>query len=406
MPLRAAGIWKKSQPATDKGKDKDKHDSVIDNACTFTEESASCRTCSLGICLTCKAAAHGDSPCDPMEIDEDEQLKAQLAKWGYKRCPRCGHGVRRMYGCPHMQCVCGEHFCWSCAKTYSEEHDYCGEGEDSEDEDPYESYSESGESEDGDEPKQSEQSEPKEVNTAGEESNEARNDSAAATPESQDVVMEVEPAASTEDNQAKETPTTVPQISGPLGPNAGGLSTPYYPSIDGLIQEPNRTPDVPLPTTEYDDLPELATEEDALSTAAVASTEETPRRRGRRRRNSNLDAGGDQHWEYADVNFGDEPVDDAHRNVVWDGGHRWAPMSNTVYNPDTSGFSYATPLTDDFSRTVECHYCWTPIKMSLDEHDTKGDAASQCAYCALVVCKSCTARIQSDWERSVGVAAR
>jgi hypothetical protein len=57
-------------------------------------------------------------PCKA-ETQNDEML-ALLLKWGYKRCPRCGHGTRRMFGCSHMQCLCGAHWCWGCERSFLE----------------------------------------------------------------------------------------------------------------------------------------------------------------------------------------------------------------------------------------------------------------------------------------------
>ncbi|TIA38538.1 hypothetical protein D6C78_03925 [Aureobasidium pullulans] len=71
----------------------------------------SCPGCHIGICASCKQVAHFGTPCDTSAQDHEV---AMLATYGYKKCPRCGHGVKRMYGCRHMQCRCGAHWCWGC----------------------------------------------------------------------------------------------------------------------------------------------------------------------------------------------------------------------------------------------------------------------------------------------------
>lgn len=77
-----------------------------------------CPKCHVSICSSCRQIAHPTSTtCQPRE-DVDEGFAEMLRNWGYKRCPKCNHGVRRMYGCAHMQCVCGAQFCWTCLKPY------------------------------------------------------------------------------------------------------------------------------------------------------------------------------------------------------------------------------------------------------------------------------------------------
>jgi hypothetical protein len=88
-----------------------KHDSGM----PADDHITNCPQCSTMICLTCKKDAHNGSPC---QLDEDPAI-AQLRKFGYKRCPRCGYGTRRMWGCSHMKCVCGAHWCWSCERNFA-----------------------------------------------------------------------------------------------------------------------------------------------------------------------------------------------------------------------------------------------------------------------------------------------
>jgi hypothetical protein len=100
-----------------------------------------CHKCNTNICLTCKKAAHDGTPCTM----EDDAIIATIVKFGYKRCPRCGFGTRRMWGCNHMQCVCGAHWCWNCQRNFSVCDNLGGcEEEEEEDTDP----SDDGEDED------------------------------------------------------------------------------------------------------------------------------------------------------------------------------------------------------------------------------------------------------------------
>jgi hypothetical protein len=58
----------------------------------------------------CRGIAHS-SPCH----EKDEA--AMLAQYGIKQCPSCKQGVKRMFGCPLMECSCGAYFCWNCCKS-------------------------------------------------------------------------------------------------------------------------------------------------------------------------------------------------------------------------------------------------------------------------------------------------
>ncbi|KIW06410.1 hypothetical protein, variant 1 [Verruconis gallopava] len=73
-----------------------------------------CPSCKTEICIRCKKNSH-EGACRL----EDDPVVAQIRKFGYKRCPRCGYGTRRMWGCSHMQCVCGAHWCWNCERNYN-----------------------------------------------------------------------------------------------------------------------------------------------------------------------------------------------------------------------------------------------------------------------------------------------
>ncbi|KUJ15631.1 uncharacterized protein LY89DRAFT_782914 [Mollisia scopiformis] len=76
-----------------------------------TEKHVSCPECGVSVCTKCRALAHIDN-CP--ESDLDPALEEQLKKWKIKRCPKCLNGVRRVFGCAHIECRCGAHFCWEC----------------------------------------------------------------------------------------------------------------------------------------------------------------------------------------------------------------------------------------------------------------------------------------------------
>jgi hypothetical protein len=90
-------------------------ETIIDDLKTFQCPKTGCGT---QICRDCKSYTHVGLPCS--QDKEQDAAIAQVMQWGYKQCPRCGHGIRKMYGCSHMVCLCGAHFCWVCNKGINE----------------------------------------------------------------------------------------------------------------------------------------------------------------------------------------------------------------------------------------------------------------------------------------------
>ncbi|KAH7402285.1 hypothetical protein DE146DRAFT_692591 [Phaeosphaeria sp. MPI-PUGE-AT-0046c] len=100
---------------------REKRDSRVDSGIgTPTPDLFTCPTCEAGICIGCQQQAHPGSMCTAEEFGIDTDTAALLKAWGYKRCPKCGHGVKRMFGCCHMECRCGANFCWGCLNMINE----------------------------------------------------------------------------------------------------------------------------------------------------------------------------------------------------------------------------------------------------------------------------------------------
>ncbi|KAI5369260.1 Putative bromodomain, E3 ubiquitin ligase RBR family, Bromodomain-like superfamily [Septoria linicola] len=87
-----------------------------------------CPDCKIAICNKgCKDIVHGILPCVTSQRDEED---AMLSKFGYKRCPNCQEGIRRMHGCTHMACTCGAHWCWNCLRSIDDcDTESCGPGD-------------------------------------------------------------------------------------------------------------------------------------------------------------------------------------------------------------------------------------------------------------------------------------
>ncbi|KAK4634844.1 hypothetical protein CLAFUW4_01336 [Fulvia fulva] len=115
---------------------------------TVQHDIFACPTCHIAICTSCKHIEHRDKgACDTSTNDEEV---AMLQQFGYKKCPRCKHGVRRMYGCSHMQCTCGAHWCWWCLRSIDECQGDCAGPADDEIDDEDDEDSEEGESDSDD----------------------------------------------------------------------------------------------------------------------------------------------------------------------------------------------------------------------------------------------------------------
>ncbi|KAF2686010.1 hypothetical protein K458DRAFT_416374 [Lentithecium fluviatile CBS 122367] len=134
--------------AKTKSKGKQRVDSGVG---TPTSPVIACPSCETEICTNCRDLAHANATCDPLEFGVDKATAELLQAWGYKRCPKCGNGLKRMFGCNHMECRCGAHFCWVCLKNqetgcdggcYEEEDDDYSDEEPDREEDELQAQSE------------------------------------------------------------------------------------------------------------------------------------------------------------------------------------------------------------------------------------------------------------------------
>ena len=101
-----------------------------------------CPDCHIAICTDCKQVEHSGAPCDTSQLDYEV---AMLEQFGYvshyqslclernlltppqKRCPSCKAAVKKMFGCYHMQCRCGAHWCYNCQRSKDQCDGGCGE---------------------------------------------------------------------------------------------------------------------------------------------------------------------------------------------------------------------------------------------------------------------------------------
>lgn len=127
VPTCSAFIPDRLLPQQAGTKGKRKVDSGIG---TPTSSTLQCPNCEGDICVDCRQVAHPNSLCANLHLGIDSETATLLKTWGYKRCPKCSQGIKRMYGCNHMECRCGAHFCWGCMKSREECEGGCYEDED------------------------------------------------------------------------------------------------------------------------------------------------------------------------------------------------------------------------------------------------------------------------------------
>ena len=88
-----------------------------------------CPTCATRLCTKCRQVAQQGHQCSTAH----DAVLAKIRALKYKSCPKCGTGgkhvysrpvihtdivsVLKMYGCDHIRCHCGAHWCWSCERS-------------------------------------------------------------------------------------------------------------------------------------------------------------------------------------------------------------------------------------------------------------------------------------------------
>ncbi|KAI1458487.1 hypothetical protein F4805DRAFT_456829 [Annulohypoxylon moriforme] len=82
---------------------------------SHSNDIATCGKCQKGTCVKCKGASHdGDCPND-LQSQQVLQL-AQDEDW--QRCQNCNALIESQFGCNHIVCRCGYHFCYACGARW------------------------------------------------------------------------------------------------------------------------------------------------------------------------------------------------------------------------------------------------------------------------------------------------
>lgn len=349
-----------------------------------------CPKCFMGICAECKQVAHPLKPCDTTSRDHEA---AMIATFGYKQCPKCGHAVKRMFGCRHMQCQCGAHWCWSCQKPIDEcEVSGCGGDEESdfEDEDGYDSPI------DDDEDEIAARRDPPPVVVPQ-----------AIAPLPAQHTTDTQPADEI-DWDDDEPDTTA---------HAGNSAAEVVSTSDNRV-DPPASRSIAEDVAIWDSLP-AATPDNIAAHVHVARriTEQihgVAIQSTAVERPVDLDAGGGRRWHDTDLNFGEEPDEPMSTDLAWSCRHQF--MGHRIQ---------ATKVENGYPLELECNRCFSRVhaeklepktnesKLKSDadkaqkkrgrheeivaqqkaksKDEKKVDPAFSCEICTLVVCESCKA---------------
>ena len=310
----------------------------------------SCPECKSTTCAECRVVVEF-AEVQPHKCVAADEATALLKQFSYKRCPRCSGGVAKMYGCSHVRCQCGAHWCWDCQRPIQ----ICWSKpcerarEDGDETDDYDIPEEETETETESEP------EPNTITAATDQSGaEAANpavlwgiiaqqptvEAAAEAPEPQQVE-----AVLLSDAGLAETALSQPADQAPL----------IQPDLSATAADTQANVEV---HTAAQSQAESTTHPTDTSTAVTTATEEPL---------INLDGGDVEDWEAGSFDFGDEPIDETWD--TWGCLHHFNPIfSKTVWQtqkewlPDTLPTAPTLPTP---TKHIDCLKCYKTI--ALDE---------------------------------------
>ena len=91
------------------------------------EYHLNCPLCKKSYCLKCRTEWHLNKTCQ--EYQSEKSVKENDIKFeeyvkgnNFKQCPNCKRWVEKTYGCNHITCRCGTHFCYRCGKLMDGNH--------------------------------------------------------------------------------------------------------------------------------------------------------------------------------------------------------------------------------------------------------------------------------------------
>ncbi|EXJ89394.1 hypothetical protein A1O3_02461 [Capronia epimyces CBS 606.96] len=278
----------------------------------------SCPTCSTVICTKCKQslAATPTTPDGDHVCAKDLSRQAILDTFGYKTCPKCGTGIMKMFGCPHIRCQCGAHWCWACQRPIT----VCYENpcSDSDAYDAFQNGNDNGNDNDND--------------------NENNNDNDGNRDDGDEVLRE------TMQGPAHLSTEEIPPTSHPTPP---------------VAEEGTPEPSASVPPPAPDPAPASA----PASVPASASRSEPSERASSRP--VNLDDPDTADWEAMSLDFGEDPPDDEFWDI-WGCSHRFEAFQQSQV-PEF--WLVGVDPAKDHDIQVECMACFTKVSVWEDEDE-------------------------------------
>lgn len=369
-----------------------------------------CPECRVGICAKCRQDAH-EGLCDTSAKDEE---RAMLARFKIKQCPNCKQAVKKMYGCSHIECRCGAHFCWSCNLSIDVCNGTCGP--ESEDDDDFNDYDADGG-----------HFIVRRGGIAQQGGNTGQTNGGTRDGQEGEATIrwdeESEPESDVSGPHAVPRPTTTFQILPRTQPvdNPRPLPLPTASELaarSASTDRPFRMEEVSEGTTinEFDRM--LQAERlrwGNLFNRPAANIRPRNRPANRRPRtdpdSQDLDAGGELRWADADEDFGEEPREEP-RYQLWSCPHMFGDYWVDQSNENRGKLDL-----------MECNRCWSKVVPGKGEEESsapptkrrrlgskdqpepssgvQGPAkAIECIRCNLVVCPACKSQYYGG-ERTV-----
>lgn len=330
-----------------------------------------CFSCQNVTCVECRVLVY------PVDFEthtctEADEMTALMTQFEYKRCPRCNTGVAKMYGCSHVRCQCGAHWCWDCQRAIqicwskpceraredgdmTDDYDIPAEDSDSDDEPASETAT-------LDQVQQPPSTEVTNTEITSPDPAQAITDQAVTEPEvEQPMVAVVEQAQVEEEHVQGGLPLSQQTDSLPV-PSED--TTSGFPNIDVEALIADHTPltlPPPLPLLEYLPPAALAPTPPAPPVQQASVISETI---------INLDANDQDDWEAGDFDFGDEPTDE-----TWD---TWGCLHHFERIKSSKMHQYWLPSTQDPytlrpTKHVDCLKCYKTITITEAPAESKKD---------------------------------
>ena len=91
------------------------------------EYHLNCPLCKKSYCLKCRTEWHLNKTCQEYQSEKyvkenDIKFEEYVKGNNFKQCPNCKRWVEKTYGCNHITCRCGTHFCYRCGKLMDGNH--------------------------------------------------------------------------------------------------------------------------------------------------------------------------------------------------------------------------------------------------------------------------------------------